>query len=125
MKDEISRILSMMENGTIDSEKAAELIDLLKTKESKQESRSANYLDKTLKIRIDSKNEENVNVNLPLRLVHVILKAGHNIATNIPQAAKYIQDVDITLIIDAIDNELDGKIVDITSKEGNVQIFIE
>jgi len=30
MKDEIQRVLKMLEEGKIDSEKAAELIDLLK-----------------------------------------------------------------------------------------------
>ncbi|WP_078410613.1 SHOCT-like domain-containing protein [Priestia abyssalis] len=125
MKEEISKVLTMVQDGKIDSEKAAELIHVLKEKESSKASPGA-YLDKTLKIRVVSKEHDNVNVNLPIKLVKAVLKAGHGIASNVPQAEKYVKDLDIDLLIDAIENELDGQIVDIQSANGDtVSVIIE
>ncbi|MDQ0243245.1 hypothetical protein J2S09_000781 [Bacillus fengqiuensis] len=125
MKEEISKVLTMVQEGKIDSEKAAELIHVLKEKESSKAVPAA-YLDKTLKIRVVSKEHDNVNVNLPIKLVKAVLKAGHGIAANVPQAEKYVKDLDIDLLIDAIENELDGQIVDIQSANGDtVAVVIE
>ena len=105
-----------------------ELISLLKEKEEQQTNTatSSKYLDKTLKVRINSKENDNVNINLPIRLVQVFLKAGHGIAVNIPESQKYVEDIDIDLILEAIDQELEVQIVDITSGDGDkVAVFIE
>lgn len=137
MKDEIGRVLSMMQEGKIDSDKAAELISALKEKQTahtshavqalgktdysmKRSSASGGYLDKTLKIRVTSQENDNVNINLPIKLVKAVLGAGHSIASNIPQAAKYVKDIDIDLLIDAIENELDGQIIDVRSGEADI-----
>jgi len=125
MKEEIAKVLTMVQEGKIDSEKAAELIDVLKEKNSPQIVNSA-YLDKTLKIRVKSVENDNVTVNLPIKLVKAVLKAGHGIASNVPQAKEYVKDLDIDLLIEAIENELDGKIVDIQSANGDtVAVYIE
>lgn len=137
MKEEISRVLSMMQEGKIDSDKASELIDALKEKQTahtsqavqvlgskKLSSASGGYLDKTLKIWVTSQENDNVNINLPIKLVKAVLGAGHSIASNIPQAAKYVKDIDIDLLIDAIENELDGKIVDIRSGEKDIVTIV-
>lgn len=127
MKDEISRVLTLVQDGKIDSKKAAELIDVLKEKEDLITSpKTTNYTDKTLKVRIISKENDNVNVNLPIKLVKAVLKTGHSIAASIPQSEKYVREIDINLLIDAIENELDGQIVDIKSANGDsVAVFIE
>lgn len=143
MKEEISKVLTMMQEGKIDPDKALELIDALKEKQTahtsqavqmlgktdyskKLSSASGGYLDKTLKIRVTSQDNEYANINLPIKLVKAVLGAGHSIASNIPQAAKYVQDIDIDLLIDAIENELDGQIIDIRSSEAEtVSVVIE
>lgn len=125
MKEEIAKVLSMMEQGKIDAEKASELIALLKEKETAP-SKKSSYLNKTLKIRIHSEDNDRVNVNLPIRLFQVLVKAGYGIASNIPEAQKYMNDLDIELILEAIDNELEGQIVDIETGSGDkVAVFIE
>ncbi|CAG7659094.1 hypothetical protein ACFQI7_37315 [Paenibacillus allorhizosphaerae] len=108
MKEEISKVLSMMQEGKIDSDKASELIDALKEKQTahtsqavqvlgkpdyskKLSSASGGYLDKTLKIRVTSQENDNININLPIKPVKAVLGAGHSIASNIPQAAKYVK----------------------------------
>jgi hypothetical protein len=127
MREEISKVLTLVQEGKIDSNKGAELIDLLKEKEEAlHPQNSKNYLDKTLKIRVTSKENDNVNVNLPIKLVKAVLKTGHSIAASIPQSEKYVKDIDINLLLDAIESELDGKIVDIQSANGDtVAVFIE
>ena len=125
MKEEISKVLSMVQEGKIDLEKATELIHLLKEKKLSL-AKPSPYLEKTLKIRVVSKEHDNVNVNLPINLVKAVLKAGHGIAINVPQARDYVKDLDIDLLIDAIENELDGQIVDVQSANGDtVSVIIE
>ncbi|USK64377.1 SHOCT-like domain-containing protein [Peribacillus frigoritolerans] len=129
MKEEISRVLTMVQVGKIDADKGSELIQVLKDKEEtgqKPLEKPTKYLDKTLKIRVVSAENDNVTVNLPIKLVKVVLMAGHSIAASIPQSEKYVKDVDISLIIEAIENELDGQIVDIKSANGDtVSVIID
>ncbi|MED3982022.1 SHOCT-like domain-containing protein [Priestia megaterium] len=129
MKEEITKVLTMVQEGKIDAEKGSELIQVLKEKEetgNKFLKKSTAYLDKTLKIRVVSTENDNVKVNLPIKLVKLVLMAGHSIAASIPQSEKYVKDIDINLIVEAIENELDGQIVDIKSANGDtVSVVIE
>ncbi|MBP3963079.1 hypothetical protein [Paenibacillus lignilyticus] len=143
MKEEISKVLSMMQEGKIDSDKASQLIDALTEKQTapasqavqawgrsdfpkKLSSASGDYLNKTLKIRVTSQDNDNISINLPIKLVKAVLGAGHTVASNIPQAAKYVKDIDISMLIEAIENELDGQIVDIRSGDKDtITVVIE
>lgn len=126
MKAEIAKILTMVQEGKISSDEASELIQALKTDEKSESESSNSYLGKMLKIRVQSDTQDNVNINVPIRLVKFFLKMGQGIAANIPEAKAYMEDIDFDLIIEAIDNELEGKIVDIESKEGEtVAVYIE
>jgi hypothetical protein len=126
MKDEISRVLTMMEEGKIDKEKASELINILQGKDQPELvtiKKEVPYGNKMLKIRVTSEEGDNVNVNLPINLVKAVLKVGTNIAEKIPEAEKYVKDINVDLLIEAIENELDGQIVDITSANGD-KVFV-
>ncbi|MGE7768529.1 SHOCT-like domain-containing protein [Peribacillus sp. NPDC096540] len=129
MKEEITRVLTMVQEGKIDADKGSELIQVLKEKEetgNKLFEKPTKYLDKTLKIRVVSAENDNVTVNLPIKLVKAVLIAGQSIAASIPQSEKYVKDIDISLIIEAIENELDGQIVDIKSANGDtVSVIID
>ncbi|MDQ0225677.1 SHOCT-like domain-containing protein [Metabacillus niabensis] len=129
MSEEISRILTMVEEGKLDKEKAAELINALQENGNQvnlNKQTSSSYLNKMLKIRVTSEDGDNVNVNLPIKLIKAVLKVGTNIAEKFPESEKYIKDLDVELLIEAIDNELDGQIVDITSANGDkVLVVIE
>ena len=128
MKTEIEKVLMMVQEGKVDAEKASELIGVLNNRDSGSgpSPKPTAYADKTLKIRVVSADNDNVSVNLPIKLIKVMLKAGHNIAGNIPQSEKYVKDLDIDILIEAIENELDGQIVDVKSADGDtVSVFIE
>ncbi|PLS18727.1 hypothetical protein CVD28_06315 [Bacillus sp. M6-12] len=125
MKDEISRVLTLVEEGKIDKEKASELIHILQGKDQPElvTKKEVPYGNKMLKIRVSSEEGDNVNVNLPINLVKAVLKVGTNIAEKIPEAEKYVKDINVDLLIEAIENELDGQIVDITSANGD-KVFV-
>ncbi|WP_042473319.1 SHOCT-like domain-containing protein [Bacillus ndiopicus] len=129
MKEEIAKILTMIQEGKIDADKGSELIQVLKEKEETSNGlleKPTKYLDKTLKIRVVSAENDNVMVNLPIKLVKAVLVAGYGIAASIPQSEKYVKDIDMGLIIEAIENELDGQIVDIKSANGDtVSVIID
>lgn len=126
MKAEIEKVLTMVQEGKVDAGKASELIQVLKERESDSISPPKSYTDKTLKVRVVSAENDNVTVNLPIKLVKVVLLAGHSIASSIPQSEKYVKDIDISLILEAIENELDGQIVDVKSANGDtVSVTIE
>jgi hypothetical protein len=91
MKDEISRVLTLVEEGKIDKEKASELITILQGKDQPElviSKKEAPYGTKMLKIRVTSQ-----------------------------------KDINVDLLIDAIENELDGEIVNITSANGD-KVFV-
>lgn len=126
MKDEISRVLTLVEEGKIDKEKASELIHILQGKDQPEPMtlrKNVPYGNKILKIRVTSEHGDNVNVNLPINLVKAVLKVGTNIAEKIPEAEKYVKDINVDLLIEAIENELDGQIVDIASANGD-KVFV-
>lgn len=132
MKSEIEKVLTMVQEGKIDAEKGSELIQVLNEKEQSTSVRPLSnpshksYSDKTLRIRVVSAESDNVNVNLPIKLVKAVLAAGHSIASKIPQSEQYVKDINIDLIFEAIENELDGQIVDVKSANGDtVSIVIE
>ncbi|MEG0385718.1 MAG: hypothetical protein RR642_13285 [Solibacillus sp.] len=129
MKEEITKVLKMVQEGKIDAETGSELIQVLKEKEDTANNgpeKSDNYFDKILKIRVVSADNDHVAVNLPIKLVKVVLMAGHSIAASIPQSEKYVKDLDINLIIDAIENELVGPIIDVKSANGDtVSVIID
>ncbi|MBS2968124.1 hypothetical protein J9317_05060 [Metabacillus sp. KIGAM252] len=126
MKDEISRVLTLVEEGKIDKEKASELINILQVEDQSERfslKKEGSYGNKILKIRVTSEEGDNVNVNLPINLVKAVLKVGTSIAEKIPDAEKYVKDINVDLLIEAIENELDGQIVDITSANGD-KVFV-
>ncbi|MEH7351318.1 hypothetical protein [Gottfriedia acidiceleris] len=125
MKDEISRILTLMEEGKIDKDKASELINILQDKDQPERVslKKEPYGNKILKIRVNSEVGDNVNVNVPINLVKALLKVGTNIAEKIPEAEKYVKDINVDLLIEAIENEMVGQIVDITSSNGD-KVFV-
>lgn len=128
MKDEISRVLTLLEEGKIDKEKASELIDILQGKDQlvTTTTEEVPYGKKMLKVRATTAGGDNIKVNVPINLVKAVLKVGTSIADKIPEAEKYVKDIDINLLIAAIDNELDGEIVNINSANGDkVYVVIE
>jgi len=125
MQEEIAKIITMVEEGKVSSEEASELINALKEDEHAGDE-GKSYMGKKLKIRISSEEKEKVRVNIPIRLVKWVLKTGHGIASSIPEAKAYADDIDMDVVMQAIDNGIDGKIMDLDTEEGDsIAIYIE
>jgi hypothetical protein len=127
MNEEISKVLTMVEEGKLEKDKAAELIQALQAKnQTLTFKKETPFKNKMLKIIVTSEMGDNVKVNLPINLVKAVLKVGTNIAEKIPEAEKYVKDINMDLLLAAIENEVDGQIVDITSATGEkVLVVIE
>lgn len=119
MKHEIMKVLELIQEGKLSNSDAAEILSALK-EESAPELEKNSYMSKSLKVIVDG--DDKVNINLPLKLV----KSLHGAVENIPAIQKYLDGVDINLILDAISNNIEGPIVNIDSANGEkVKIVIE
>lgn len=122
MNDEIMKVLKMMEEGKIDAQKAGELIEVLNA--SKNNVPEVINSDKMLKIRVNSQNGDNVNINIPVKFIRTIGGAIKRIPK--VEGVEGMEDVDIQAILQAVSDGLDGKIVDVKSEKGdNVEIVVE
>ena len=123
MQEEIKRILKMMEEGKIDSDKATELIEAINLKPDSQQPTKTVNSDKMLRVKVISSTEDNVNVNIPINFLKAIGTAVNNI--KIPGVSEQ-EGIDIKMIMEAIDSGLEGKIVDVKSANGDiVEVAIE
>lgn len=134
MNEEISRILKMVEEGKIDSEKAMQLIEAIKetnkeivTYDKTPSNSNSGINGKMLRIKIKSSDNDNVNVNLPLKFVSGMIKTFGKIPNvNVNGMDNVDMDAMSHTVLEAIDNGMDGKIVDIQSGDGDiVEIVIE
>lgn len=120
MQENLTRILTMVQDGTISVEQGTKLIELLKTPPLKEST------DKILRVRIQSDQTEKVEVNLPIPLAKILLQTSEQILPNIPQLKDYVTQIDLAQLSYAVEHELTGTIVDIQSANGDyVSIFIE
>ena len=138
MNEEISRILKMVEEGKIDSEKAMQLIEALKGGNKdlvildKEPSHSNSHSNsgisgKMLRIKIRSNDNDVVNINLPLKFVSGMIRTFGKIPNvNVNGMENVDMDAMSQTVLEAIDGGMDGKIVDIKSGDGDiVEIVIE
>ncbi len=123
MNEEILRVMKMLEDGKIDSEEAAKLIEALNKKE--EQPKVVSHDDRMFKIKIsDHTGDNNVNVNLPIKFLKALIKSTGSIPLNIKGVD--IKDIDMQALMDAIDSGFEGKFVDIKSDDGDVvEITIE
>lgn len=135
MSDEVLRILKMVEEGKIDSEKGTQLIEALKGHKEEVEtqvqalpgrSEDIRSGDLIMKIRVNEKNGNRVNVNLPVKVISGILNATGKLPINM----QGVEGVDISgmteALIQAVNGGMVGKIVDVKSEDGDcVEISIE
>lgn len=125
MHEEISRILKMVEEGKITSDKAQELIEALSDKKTsiQQAVPDNDIINKMLKIKVKSNDGDDVNVNLPIKFIKTMLKSFGKIP--IDNGIKGMENIDLNVISDAIDNGITGKIVDVHTNDEDVEVSIE
>lgn len=123
VKEEVKRILKMVEDGKIDTEKATELIEAINKSDNNQQLTVSGNLDKMLRIKVMSDTNDNVNINVPIKFLKAIGNAINNI--KIPGVSEQ-EGIDVKMIMESIDSGLEGKIVDVKSSNGDiVEVSIE
>ena len=77
-----------------------------------------------LKIKVNSSNGDNVNVNIPVKFIKTLGSAIKRIPK--VEGIDGIEDIDIQAILQAVAEGLDGNIVDVKSENGDiVEIVVE
>jgi len=119
MHEEKMQILRMLEEGKVNAEEAARLLDALT--ETPEGARSGG--GKMIRIRVTEPgtNKKKVNLRIPLGLAKIAAKFIP------PKKKKELAEegVDIDQVLSQVTSENIGKIVDIESDEGLIEITIE
>lgn len=125
MNNNIKKILQMVEEGKLDSAKASEIISELNKKDNSAEQKVPSG-NKSLRIKIIKTNGEDVNINFPLKFIKSSIKAFGKLPVSISGNINGKDDLDTKAILNAIENDIEGTIMDLkTGKGENVQIMIE
>lgn len=126
--DERLRILKMVEEGTITAEQAAELMSAMNIDLPVQQSAivKSSYDKKMFRVIVDSISGDKVNIQFPVGAIKKILK----VTGKLPIPEKDLKGVDLTSMMDAIseclDGEIEGDFVNVEASDGTtVRIFVD
>ena len=126
MKEEIKKVLEMLEEKKITSEEAAELLDALGESKKAEEEIPPAKRKRFLKIHVTKGDKPQVNVTLPFGLINW----GLNIASKMGKNTVDIGGEEIPIDMDELnkamnDPEFIGKIVDVVDEEKGEHVEIE
>jgi len=126
MKEEIKKVLEMLEEKKITSEEAAELLDALRESKKAEEEIPPTKRKRFLKIHVTKGDKPQVNVTLPFGLINW----GLNIASKMGKNTVDIGGEEIPIDMDELnkamnDPEFIGKIVDVMDEEKGEHVEIE
>lgn len=129
------RILKMVEEGKISAEQAVGLLDAL-TQAVPAEAPAGNWVepvsapdggydDKMLRVVVDTPEGDKVNVQLPVKIVRQMLKVTGKLPIQWEGSEKVDLEALTTAILECIDNETLGTIVDVSASDGStVKVYI-
>ena len=128
MSSERKKILEMLEEGKITSKEAADLLEAVDDtsenyKYNEVSTLSKSYSKKYLKIRVvEGSDQSKVKLNIPIKLV----KLGLSFASKLNSSIEGVQisNKEIDIILDAIENEIEGEIISIDADDGKTQVKI-
>ena len=124
MDENIKRILKMVEEGKLTSEKAAELIEALKSDDASDDQTLQGKAKKFV-IKVKKSNGEDVNINFPLKFIKASVKALGKLPVDIKGHVND-KNIDFDAITAALESEAIGTIMNVqTGKGEDVKIVIE
>jgi hypothetical protein len=126
LKEERIQILHMLEEGKINVEEAANLLSALENGVNKAQANDKPRLPgqkaRWLRIRVTdgSTGRRKVNINLPIGVANAAMKIGAKFAPE-------LKDVNIAELVEAIESDTPGKIIEVQDDEDgeHVEIFVE
>lgn len=126
MSSERKKILEMLEEGKITSSEASDLLEAVDDSAVKDVNTTAiskSYSKKYLKIRVfEAEKESKVNLNIPIKLVKIGISFASKLNSSIEGVN--ISNEEIDIILEAIDNEIEGEILSIDADDGKTQVKI-
>lgn len=125
MKEELSKVLTMIKENKLEIEKGVEIIEAM-FKKRKNEVIFKKYNERMLKVLVRSVEGDNVRINLPVPVITSVLKA----TGTLPIKNEYVEGIDFKAlsvsIISALENETLGEIVTVDSSKGDiVRVIVE
>lgn len=119
MQEEKMQILRMLEEGKVNAEEAARLLDALA--ETPESGKSGGGKMLRIKVTEPGTNKKKVNLRIPLGLAKIAAKFIP------PKKKKELAEegVDIDEVLSQVTSENIGKVVDIESDDGLIEITIE
>lgn len=126
MGDELGKILKMIESGVITSEDGQALIKVIDTAHRKVNEVNQGMTGRFLHINVDShdKEEEVIEINIPLNLARSVLKMGF-IQKQIKAQTRTGIELDLDEMIDLLNLDSIGDLITIDSNSANVRIWID
>jgi len=126
MKEEIKKILEMLEEKKITSEEAAELLETLRESKKVEESIPPAKRKRFLKIHVTKGDKPQVNVTLPFGLINWGLNMASKMGKNTVDIGGEEIPIDMEELSKAMnDPEFTGKIIDVDDEEEGKHIEIE
>lgn len=139
--DEKIRILKMVEEGKISAEQAVGLLDALGEAAPAEapvpamvpegswlepgSAPNTAYEDKMLRVVVDSPEGDKVNAQLPVKIIRQMLKVTGKLPIQWEGSEKIDLEALTTAILECIDNETLGNIVDVNASDGTtVKVYI-
>ncbi|HZJ89515.1 MAG TPA: hypothetical protein VFD05_02365 [Bacilli bacterium] len=113
MKEQRMKILEMLAAGTIN---AVEAEQLLKAIDDTPSTTVTKHALKNVVVLIDSKEGDNVRINLPLEFVNLL--KGNKFNVNFDE-----YNIDIDAIIDLVNSGVVGELVNIKSSDGDTVLI--
>lgn len=132
------KILEMIAAGQISAEEAARLLDAASSAPTAAASAPApapaakpaaasvtpaagtTMKGRRLRVKVEETDGTRVNVNLPLSLMEIGLKIGGRFVDELKDL-----DAEMEMLIQAINNDVQGKIVEVDDDNSHVEIYIE
>ncbi len=126
MKEEIKKVLEMLEEKKITSEEAAELLEALRESKKAEEAIPPAKRKRFLKIHVTKGDKPQVNVTLPFGLINWGLNIASKMGKNTVDIGGEEIPIDMEELSKAInDPEFTGKIVDVEDEEEGEHVEIE
>lgn len=131
MTEERMKILEMLSSGIISVDEADKLLATLD--KNKNEVKAIKNINRNLYIKVASKDNDKVNITVPLNLLNAVSKSGslkgflkNSVKINGMDSEFISENIDINMIIEMINSGMVGEIVNIESKDGDIiKIYIE
>ena len=130
MREEIKKVLEMLEQGKVTAAQAGELLEAMQVLGDDKPAAASDMPRRMLKIKVVSDDGDNVDIKIPMTLVNAGLNIGKSFAGRAGDDNEALKDLDWDQLNMAINQMMAegsiGDIVTVDSKDGDsVRIWLE